>query len=231
MAVKNFYPLVGKQAGTNYQALQDGGSAPADAPFTAATGWIMSNTAAGNSAEMFAQVERAANQFTSDTTTSKPLTPDNTNGNAFVTPTALTGTFAAGNWTLQIVSRSVTAVWTNGVVAYKWRVFRSAAQTGTSPTEITGGAQQSANSPAFALVNTNYATTLTWSAPSFDVNTEFLIFALAVRIVTAASGTGTTRDVNLRVNPSSIITTTDLGTLVIPEDPVITYAQQPIALY
>lgn len=210
MAVINFYPTVGKQSGTNFQALQQDGTAPADAAMTAATGWIMSNTAAGNSAQMFAQAERAANQFAADST-SLPTTPDNTNGNGFVTPTPLRGIFPAGNWTLQMVSRSVTAVWTNGVVAYKWRVYRAALQTGAGAAEITSTPVVSANSPAFALVNTNYTTALTWGAPAFEVNDEFLIFTLAVKIVTAASGTGTTRDVNLRVNPSSIITTTNLA--------------------
>lgn len=216
MAVHNFYPLNSLQAGTGFQALQQNGTAPADAVHTA--GWIMSNTAAGNSAELDANAERAANQMSSDTTTPKPLVPDNTLGNGFVIPTALTGEFAAGNWTLQLVSRSVTAVWTNGVIAYKWRVYKSAAQTGTSPTEITSGIQQSANSPAFAVLATNYTTTLTWAAPSFQVNNEFLIFTLACRVQTAATGTGTTRDVNLRVNPASIITTTDLGAIV---DPIV----------
>lgn len=224
MAIQNFYPLNSLQAGTGFQALQQNGTAPADAVHAA--GWIMSNTAAGNSAELDSGAERAANQLSSDTTTPKPLAPDNTLGNGFVTPIALSGVFAAGNWTLSLVSRSVTAVWTSGVVAYKWRVYKSTAQTGTNPVEITSGPQQSANSPAFAVLGTNYTTTLTWAAPDFSVQDEYLIFTLAVRIQVAATGTGTTRDVNLRVNPSSVITTTDMADL-----PTQIRQLQPIVVY
>lgn len=231
MAAINYWHLAGKQAGTNFQAMQQDGAAPATAAYTAATGWIMSSTSSGNTDEFFSQTERAANTFGADST-SLPGAPNNTNGNGFVIPTALTGTFEAGQWQFNFNSRSITAVWTNGVVAFKVGVYRSSAQTGTSPTLIGNTTPfVTPDSPAHALVNTLYLTTGLYDLPEFELNNEFLIFTVACKVVTAATGSGTTRDVNFAISNSAVFLTTNFTASTLSTINKTRTTSQPIALY
>lgn len=199
-AAKTFYflPTVDNTA----HAMQDGGTAPTDAAFT--TGWIMSNIAAGNSANMVVNTERAAATLTSDSP-AKPGGHQNTT--SFKSPTTLNGTFSAGTWDFSMIARSVTAVWTNGQVAFKYRIYKGPNADGSGVTEITSGVEQTSPSPAFATNNTNYTTTGTVSLPTVTLSNEFLFVDVAVIITTAATGTGTTRDVNLRRGANSRLIT------------------------
>lgn len=220
-----FYVLDTAASGQFLNTQQDG-VAPTDAAFATATGWILSNTAGGNSAEMDSLNERATNQFTSDATTPKPASLDSTLGNAWRTPTALFGTFPAANWTLSMAARSVTAASLAGV-QFGWRVYATANPAGTSGLrEATSGRVLSATSSTAWSTTANQTISATWAAPAVSVANEYLFFALALVIVTN-SGTGTTRDINLRKNAASAVTTPTLGAL----DLGVLYQRQTLAYY
>lgn len=210
MAVKNLY-LMGGTLQNGYQPMQEDGVAPADAAFATATGWIVAAVAGGNYVGFRANTERASTGFT---TTAQPDTEgliSGATGNAFRAG-PFSGTFAAGDWTLSAVLRSVTAAMATGQTGtLRWRIFASANADGTGSRELTGAVVESNTVAGTGNTTANQAArTATWAAPAVVVNNEYLFFVNAYRIV-ATSGTGNTRDANFRQNSASVITTPDLS--------------------
>lgn len=219
-ATKNFY-LMGGTLLNSYQPMQEDGTAPTDAAFATATGWIVGANAAGNYAELEPNVERARTVF--NTTAVPTALGTGASANAFRIPSALSGSFAAGNWTLSAVLRSVTAAMATAQTArLRWRVYRSANADGTSATELTSGAVLSNTVGGTGNTTANHtARSATWNAPAITLANEYLFFACAIEVV-ANSGTGNTRDANFRQNSSSVVTT---PTFSAPADVALEFAE------
>src|ERR1043165_8762520 len=102
------------------------------------TGWIV-GTGSTNHSEWFNDTERAANTFTGTTVPDGSL--DTTNGDFWVSPTVLSGTFDSANWAVKFGCRGNTGGDTqDGRI--RCRLFRGPNQDGSSATEITAGHQQ-----------------------------------------------------------------------------------------
>lgn len=212
MATKTYYELDSLASSSNFHALQDGGSAPSEVLFSPITGWQPSSSvAAGNYADLDSQSEVAAGTFS---TTAKPTAVDNTIGNGFRIPTALTGSFASGSWVLGVRISSNSQVY-NGTLRFRWRVFRSTSVTGASATELTSAAQVSGN-----VVNLQQFTlqtaTVTWSAPVVTLSNEYLFFVLACEVVGGASLPNA--DCNLYKHSAASIATTDFTVATLTQD-------------
>jgi hypothetical protein len=206
MAVKNFYVLSSLAGTSAFQGLQEDGSAPSAAVTSPNTGWAAGTTGTGNSSEINAQTKRGTATFTSQSSSPKPTVPDNTNGNGFRTPNALSGDFPSGNWTLSIGVRSATAAYT-GRFRFRWRVFRSANADASGYTEITSSTVVSSATTADLSTTTTTQVSVTWAAPAFVLSGEYLFFLLTAEVTSA--GSGSTQDIILWVGSNSAVTTTD----------------------
>ena len=100
------------------------------------TGWIVS-TGSTNRSEYYNDVERAASTFANTNPPDGSL--DTTNGDFWVSPTALTGSFASGNWVINVCARAQTDGGAQDGRAYA-RIFRGSNQNGSGATEVTAGA-------------------------------------------------------------------------------------------
>lgn len=175
------------------------------------TGWEVGNNAAGNyaSLEQGLEVPRGTFAATILPNTTAPNV-DNSYANivTYAPPTLLNstdsistlyeyvGVFPAGTWTFNFPVRAVSS---GGVQdgRISMRVFKGlrSGNTWASVTELTTARLQ-------GTIVTNLATTVTqtstvsWVAPAFNLNNEFLICKLAWEITGA--GGANTRDVNLR---------------------------------
>lgn len=217
MTTKTFYGLGSLASGAAYLAMQENGTAPSAAELSPITGLTPASggtaAAVGDMSEFYAQVQRNATSFTS---TTMPLTPDSTNGNGFRIPTALTGTFAAGNWTLSFAVIARSNNW-NGRHRFRARVWRSTSATGTSPTEITASTQLTGATTANVVQNATDARTVTWSAPSITLSAEYLFFTVALEVTTAGTTQSGGRDLNLYGGPDTSVATTDFSVVSMTE--------------
>lgn len=209
MATKAFYFLGSLASGSGFLAMQEDGTAPTAAELSPITRLSPASgsaiAATGEMADYWAQVGRAPAVFSA---TAAPLVPDNTNGNGGRIPTALTGTFAAGNWPISVSAIARTNNW-NGRHRFRLRVFRSTSATGASPTEITTSTVITDTTSANVTQNATDTRTATWSAPGFSLTSEYLFFTLAMEVTTAGTTVSGGRDVNLYGGSGLSITTTD----------------------
>ncbi|HEY6022398.1 MAG TPA: hypothetical protein VIY48_21825 [Candidatus Paceibacterota bacterium] len=133
-----FYLTDAYAIGSNHGALQQDGSAPADA--ATLTGWTVAGRAVGDFARMAYNLERGAGTFSS---TAQPSgAPNNAvetgAGDCFrIGP--LTGSFPAGDWNFSFAVRADSLGGTQDG-RMNVRVWRSANADGSSATEITAGA-------------------------------------------------------------------------------------------
>lgn len=133
-----FYLTDAYASGSNHGALQQDGSAPADA--ATFTGWTVAGRAVGDFARMAYNVERGAGTFSS---TAQPSgAPNNAvetgAGDCFrIGP--LSGTFPAGNWDFSFAVRADSLGGTQDG-RMNVRVWRSVNADGSGATEITAGA-------------------------------------------------------------------------------------------
>src|SRR5262245_32086731 len=136
MAIKDYRVAAGNDG--NFGSLVDGVDQTAA---TRADGWTVAKIASGTSAEFDAGTKQTSGTFTSQTTTPKPASfLTGTTANAFKTPAAITGTFAATDWTFTFAVVAVSAASTqNGRV--RLRVFKSVNASGASATELTSSTQ------------------------------------------------------------------------------------------
>lgn len=195
--------------GVNHLALQDGGSAPAN--LTTGTGWTVGTTAAGNYAAMAATVERLAATFGTALLPDAVSGPNNTLGDSFRTPLALTGQFKAGSWVLTFPLIAVTA---GGAadVRIRVRVWRSTSSTGANATEIlTLVSGDQVSQVNIGTPDTNVGTgaaqnsVVTIPMPYFGLTGEFLFTQVSLEIT--GPGAGATDDVLIRIGSATIVTT------------------------
>lgn len=207
MAAKSLY-LLDTLAGTSqFLAVQEDGTAPADAWHAVDTGWT-----GGTSAPLYASLDSRTKRANADWgSTALPGTaPNNALGDGWRSP-PYSGTFAATQWTFSLAMRAgfVQAVtqW-NGRGRLRWRLFRSANQDGSSATEVASGALLTATTTANISDTSNTVLSANWTpGAAFSLSGEYLFVCIAFEITTAAGNT--TREFSLRLNPSSVVTTSD----------------------
>lgn len=212
--LKNLYGLSSYTGTPNLIAFQEDGTAPSAATFSPTTGWktVDASTVVqnGQSAEMrgLTQVSFSdPGSWSLESSNPKPLAPNSTIGNAFRTPTALTGTFRPGDWSMSL---SVIGV-TNGVTAdvrFRFRVWRSVNADGSSATEITSSAMVTPTNPT----NINISTAQTLSATqtisdNIVLNGEYLLVTVALEVVLKDDGTVQNRVAALRTGPTTRLLT------------------------
>lgn len=205
MATKTFYLTGDTASSSNHHALQDGGSAPNAARLT--TGWIVgSSGTVPRYAVMDSGTERTA---ASSTGTAQPAAgPDNTLGDCFRSPTALTGTFASGNWSLSFLVQGETRATSAHDGKLRIRVYKSSNADGSSPTELTGSVQ--VTSAYTDLANSATQTvTATWAAGAITLSNEYLFIQVAHQI--DANGSNASCDTHIAVGSASAITTTNFA--------------------
>ncbi len=216
-AAKTLYMVSAKPAYTEAHELREGGAAPTDAYFSGETGWETGNISNANRySEMRPNVHRAEESFS---TTVRPNVFDDEN--AFITPTAYTGSFAAGNWVISAILRSLASAQPSGwSTALRWRVYAATNTTGTTGLrELTSETLQSNAAAGVGSTTENQlARIATWAAPAITLNAEYIFFVCAVRTITAA-GSGGARDHVFRENTNSKITT-PVFTAVETEPPI-----------
>ena len=131
--------------------------------------------------------------------------PGSSTGDSFRTLNTYTGTFAAGNWTIQprFISNDPSGTG-DGLIGM--RVFRGTNADGSGATEITTGI---VNGSAVTNLTSSASqnSTITWAAPAITLENEYLFFRAAWRI----SGAGRVSSVEhiVRGEGASNFLTTD----------------------
>ena len=215
MAVKTFW-LLNTAAATPFfgGSLQDGGSAPTAA--NASFGWVIGTATAGAAPMWRARIGASAAATVSSTTSfidsaSGPTkgtgATNTTAGDSFRTPTALSGTFAAGIWTGTFVFRSTagTAGALRGLL--KTRIWASANADGSSARDLSAFAG-GFNTGLITLnaLNTDFTGTAsidTTGQPDIVLNNEFLFFQCEW---SNGGNGGASQNVIFRIGASNIVT-------------------------
>ena len=218
--IKTWYLEQINVGGTNPNRLwwdEDGSALPAQT--TSVTGWTVAKTAANRYSDLANGTERAAGTFgtTILPNTTAPVVDNSYAATAIYTPPTLlsdvqsistlyeyNGYFPAGTWTFTFPVIAVTA---GGVQdgAITMRVFkapRSGTAFGTT-TELTSDLLQG-TTVTNLTTTTAQNSTVTWAAPAFFLNKEFLICKMAWRITGA--GNANNQDVLLRYGTGATIT-------------------------
>lgn len=225
MAVKILYFLNTTAASPNwFGSMQDGGSAPTAANSTA--GWSVAKTAVTTpffrgrwGATSQANIAAASSYIAGTSGPAKGTGVGvTTAGDSFVSPTAYSGTFAAGAWTLTVTTRPTVATVTGRL---RMRVWASANADGTSARELTSGALVGSTNTQ-SSTTTDYAAGFTWSPGAITLTNEFLFFQIEWEETVA--GTSNSSATGLRLGVAAITTTNFTlaavsGTLVETEDP------------
>lgn len=174
-------------------------TAPAQA--TSASGWTVAKTAANNYRDLAQGSEVAGFSTTIVPNTTAPTATGSFAATATYTPPTLiyhtgsistlyeyNGYFTAGNWVFTFPMISVTASAT-GAARINLRVFkasRNVAGTGfNTATELTGALQAGTIATA-PTTTTPQSSVVTWAAPAFFLNNEFLIVKVGLQITTAS---------------------------------------------
>lgn len=160
------------------------------------TGWVVS-TGSTNRSEYYNDVERAASTFVN--TTPPDGTLDTTNGDFWVSPATLNGSFASANWTISFSVRAQTFGDTQDGQAYA-RIFRGANQDGSSATQITGAAT-AGTAVTNLLTSATQVSTITINPGAFSVTNEYIFIQLAWG--RTGAGGMTNADVNVRIGNGS----------------------------
>jgi hypothetical protein len=189
--------------------LQDGGTAPASA--TLASGWTVGTTVAAQYSDLNFGVKKTAATFSA--TVGPASSPTGGVNNWYRTPNWLSGSFAAGNWTIAVGLIGITAAAT-GIGNLRVRVWASRYPDADNtfhggvvvpPREITTSTV-ALSSWSNISTTVEQDTTATWSAPAMTLNAEYLYFEFSME-VTTASGSSTAAVV-LRAGSNSAITPT-----------------------
>lgn len=174
-------------------------NAAAPTQATSASGWTVAKTAANNYRNLQQGSEVAGFSTTiAPNNTAPTVTGSFANTAVYTPPTLLyntgsintlyeyNGYFPAGNWVFTFPIISVTAAAT-GAGRINLRVFK-ATRSGTTfanITELTAAMQAGtiASAPTTTITRTS---TVTWAAPAFYLNNEFLIVKVGWQITTAS---------------------------------------------
>ena len=218
MATKQFWLLATTATTPDwFGVLQDGGSAPTAA--NSAYGWTVGTAAnqfwrARLGATGRATVGAATSRIDSQTA---PVAGTGAgvaaSGDSLRTPTAYTGTFAAGNWTLAFTLRPVTIT---AVGRIRCRVWAGTSIDGVGARELTSGAQVG-STVTLNSTTTSVTSSATWAAPAVTLTNEYLFFQLEWNETTVGTAAGTA--LVFRLGEASITTTNYLdvvtGTLAV----------------
>lgn len=209
MAVKNFYFL--SSATTDLSGpMQEDGVAPTTAALSPAQGWIAgASLGTGLYSEVRTGTERAASTFTA--TVEPGATKVGTApGDAWRIPNPLTGDFPAGNWTISMLVRAVTAAYT-GRCRLRFRVYKGT--TWATSTELTTTTLLTNATTANLSIASGATLSTTWAAPAINMNNEYLYFNFALE-TTAAGTTGAGQDIDLFAGSASVVTTTNFASVI-----------------
>lgn len=177
--------------------------APAIGPtVTFGSGWTVGKTAANNYRDLVQGSKVAAFAATIVPNTTAPTATGSFAATATFTPPTLiyhtgsistlyeyNGYFPAGNWVFTFTMLSETANAT-GAGRINLRVFKASRASGgttwNAATELTGALQAGtiATAPTTVVPQTS---TVTWAAPAFFLNNEFLIVKTGFQITTASN--------------------------------------------
>lgn len=160
------------------------------------TGWIV-GTGSTNHSEYRNDGERAASSFTGTTFPDGSL--DTANGDFWVSPAPLTGSFASADWNVHFACRAGTGGDTQDG-RMRCRLLRGANQDGSGAVEITS-AQQQGGLVTDLLTSATQVSTATFNPGAFSVNNEYVFVQLAWERTGAAGMT--TYDVNVRIGNAS----------------------------
>lgn len=161
------------------------------------SGWVVSVTAAGNYSSYYNDVERAASTF--GATAQPDGTLDTTNGDFWTSPSPLTGSFAATDWTIYAAVRANTrAAGQDGRM--RARIFKGTNQNGSGATEITSSATNG-TTVTDLLTSATQVSTITINPGTFTCTNEYVFIQLAWEIT--GDATNATADVNLRIGNGS----------------------------
>lgn len=202
MATRTFY--LKDEAVSGFGKIENG-SAPGAA--TTGTGWTVAKLAANNYSDLLWGTKRTSGAFG---TTVLPADGAPTGGNALRTVGPLTGTFAAGDWTVALRVIAVSAGGTQDGRA-RYRVFKGANADGSGATELTSGTTEGGLVTDLGT-GAEQATNATISLGSVVLSNEYLFVKLAWRI-TGAGGNNSC-DVLLRVGANSYLLTPDFTEIV-----------------
>jgi hypothetical protein len=206
MAVKTY--RVGAGVDGNFGALFEADQAAA----SRTDGWTVGKIAAAFMADFDAGTKQTTGVL--DNAILRPVSlVTGATANAFKTPAALTGTFAATVWTMTFAVRAGVASSQTGRM--RLRVYKSVNADGSAATQLTPAIQVGTTSAALST-SADGTTTVSWTpAAPITLNNEYLFFAIAWEIV-AASGSNT-GDVLIRTGQAAAGTrfvTSDLSIVV-----------------
>src|SRR5215831_1243357 len=196
MATKTLYVLssgVGLAASPNFWSiLQDGGTAPTAA--NTVYGWVPAKQSTGKPYfQAFLGASAAASTTTTQTTTYIGVTSaptkgtgntNTTSGDSFATPSAYSGVFAAGAWTLNLMLRASTA----GAIGHlNLRVWASVNADGSSARELTSGSLVGTAVTLSTTADVNGMGTTTWSPGAITLVNEYMFFQVEWQETTGGS--------------------------------------------
>ena len=215
MAVKVLYFLNTAATSPNwFGSMQEGGVAPGAAVTTA--GFNPAKTAVttpyfrgrwGASAK--ATAAQAASYIDSTSGPAKGTGATiTTAGDSFITPSAYSGTFAAGAWTLTLSMRPSTVTVTGRL---RMRVWASQNADGTSARELTSGALAGSINTQ-SSTTTTYTAGLTWSPGAITLNSEYIFFQIEWQETTAGTASGSATGLYLG---TALVTTTDFAASIV----------------
>lgn len=213
---KTFYLKEAAASGSNHASLQDGGTPPAAA--TTGTGWTVGTTAIDQTSYMARGVERAASTFAG----ASAGDPDNTLGDCFRTESRLTGTFAAGTWTLTVPLIAVTSGGDQDVrlTVYVWRIASETTGAGlllsASTTDVTN-----------LTTSTAQDALLEFSLGQTAFNDQHLF--VQIRCDIRGAGGASTRDVLIRVGSGAGLATPAFSPGMNADLPAVTLTLAAIA--
>lgn len=218
MAIKTWNLLQINVGGTNPNRLW-WDEAAAVAAATSASGWTVGKTALGNYSILNQGVEAAATTFATTIlpAATAPTVDNSYAATAIYTPPTLlnstdsistlypyTGVFDAGTWTFEfpVIAVSNGGVQDGNIGIRVWRGLRSG-NAWASVTEITA-ARLEGTIVSNLTTTVAQTSTVTWSAPAFRLQNEFLIVSVAWEITGA--GNANAQDVLLRYGSGADIT-------------------------
>lgn len=204
--------------GTNPNRLWwDGDRSALPAQTTSVTGWTVAKTAANNYRLLAQGQEVTGFSTTIVPNATAPVVDTSYAATAVYTPPTLlsdvesistlyeyNGVFPAGNWIFAFPVIAVTAT-ANGAGAITMRVFKGV-RSGTAWASVTELTTVMLQGTTVTNVSTTVSqtSTVTWAAPAFRLNNEFLICKLGWRITTASGNNSS--DILLRWGTGATMT-------------------------
>lgn len=212
MATKTWTLLEIATGGTPANVLWwDPTNAAAPTQATTASGWTVAKTAANNYRDLVQGSEVAAFSTTIVPNATAPTATGSFAATATYTPPTLiyhtgsistlypyNGYFPTGNWvfTFNVISVTASATGAGRINLRVFKASRNTAGTGwNTATELTSALQAGTIASA-PTTTTTRTSTVTWNAPAFFLNNEFLIVKVGWQITTASGSNSA--DIRLR---------------------------------